>query len=87
MPQLFFSNIPCDCQDSELRSWIESHGFDVDSLRVVRDQVAGVSPAFGYVTLRGRADRMAAIKALDGQDLKGRRLQVAKDWRDERRCG
>jgi hypothetical protein len=50
----------------------------------VRDQVAGVSPAFGYVSLRGWSDDVDPIKHLDGRDLKGRRLQVRKDWRDER---
>ena len=87
MPGLFLTNIPCDCQDAELLGWIEQHGFGVDSLRVVRDQVAGVSPAFGYVSLRSRTDEMDAIKILDGQPLKGRRLEVKKDWRHEHNCG
>jgi RNA recognition motif-containing protein len=87
MPRLFLTNIPYDCQDAELRGWIEARGFDVNSVRVVRDMVSGVSPAFGYVSLGGDADEIDAIRVLDGQDLKGRRLQVRKDWRDGRNCG
>ena len=83
MPRLFLSNIPHDCEDGDLRGWFEEHGFAVDSVRVVRDLVAGVSPAFGYVSLRGGSNGADPIKLLDGQDLKGRRLQVRKDWRDE----
>lgn len=83
MPRLFLSNIPYDCEDGDLRGWFEAHGFAVDSVRVVRDLVAGVSPAFGYVSLRGEYDDVDPIKFLDGKDLKGRRLQVRKDWRDE----
>ena len=83
MPDLFLRNIPWDCQDAELLNWIEQHGFDVDSLRVVRDMVAGVSPAFGYVSLSDAADEIDAISVLDGQHLKGRRLEVRKDWRIE----
>ena len=83
MPRLFLTNIPCDCEDTELRGWIEAQGFDVDSVRVIRDLVAGVSPAFGYVSLRGARDDVDPIKVLDGQYLKGRRLQVREDWRDE----
>jgi len=83
MPRLFLTNIPHDCEDGDLRGWLEAHGFAVDSVRVVRDQVAGVSPAFGYVSLYGDSDEADPIKLLDGQDLKGRRLQVRKDWRDE----
>jgi RNA recognition motif-containing protein len=86
MPRLFLSNIPCDCEESELRVWIEARGFDVDSIRVIRDMVAGVSPAFGYVSLRENGD-IDPIEILDGQDLKGRRLQVRKDWRNEHNRG
>jgi RNA recognition motif-containing protein len=85
MTRLFLTNIPYDCQDAELRSWIEARGFDVDSIRVVRYIVAGVSPAFGYVSLRNTTDDVAGI--LDGQILKGRTLQVREDWRNERHCG
>jgi RNA recognition motif-containing protein len=87
MPRLFLSNIPHDCEDGDLRGWLEAHGFAVESVRVVRDLVAGVSPAFGYVSLCGESDEADPIKLLDGQDLKGRRLQVRKDWRNERHCG
>ena len=86
MTRLFLTNIPCDCQDAELRGWIEAHGFDVDSVRLVRDMVAGVSPSFGYVSLRNAA-ALDAISVLHGQCLKGRMLQVRKDWRDEHRRG
>ena len=83
MSRLFLTNIPCDCEDSELRGWLEAQGFAVDSLRVIRDVVAGVSPAFGYVSVRGWSDDVDPITLLDGRDLRGRRLQVRKDWRDE----
>lgn len=87
MTRLFLTNIPCDCEDNELRSWIESQGFDVDSIRVVRDETAGVSPSFGYVSLRNAIGVSDAVKVLDGQSLKGRTLQVRKDWRDEHHRG
>jgi RNA recognition motif-containing protein len=83
MPRLFLTNIPYDCQDGDLRGWFEAQGFAVDSIRVIRDQVAGVSPAFGYVSLREGSHEADPVKLLDGKDLKGRRLQVRKDWRDE----
>ena len=86
MPGLFLTNIPCDCKDAELLSWIEEHGFGVDSLRVIRDTVAGVSPAFGYVSLNSES-AADAIKVLDGRDLKGRKLAVREDWRNEHNYG
>ena len=87
MPRLFLTNIPCDCEDAELRGWIEAQGFDVDSVRVIRDMVAGVSPAFGYVSVRVARDDIDPVEILDGQNLKGRKLQVRKDWRNEYNCG
>ena len=84
MPRLFLTNIPCDCQDAELRGWIEARGFNVDSIRIIRDLVAGVSPAFGYVSVQGVAPAVDPIQVLDGQHLKGRRLQVREDWRKEK---
>lgn len=87
MTRLFLTNIPCDCEDNELQSWIEAQGFNVDSIRVVRDLTAGVSPSFGYVALRTANGTPDAVKALDGQMLKGRTLQVRKDWRDEHHRG
>ena len=68
MPRLFLTNIPCECKDAELRGWIEAHGFDVDSVRVIRDTVAGVSPAFGYVSVRDPDNDADPIEILDGQD-------------------
>jgi hypothetical protein len=83
MIRLFLTNIPCDCEDGELRGWLEAQGFFVDSLRLVRDMTAGVSPAFGYVSVRNYSDHVDPIRLLDGQHLRGRKLQVRKDWRDE----
>jgi RNA recognition motif-containing protein len=81
MTSLFLSNVPHDCEDAELRRWIESRGIPVYSIRIVRDLVAGVSPAFGYIALQDGAQEFEAIRVLDGQDLKGRALRVKPDWR------
>ena len=83
MHRLFLTNIPCDCEDGELRGWLEAHGLTVDSLRVIRDVVAGVSSAFGYVSVRSLGADIDPIRLLDGRNLRGRTLQVRKDWRDE----
>ena len=81
MSRLFLSNIPCDCQEVELRQWVESHGFKVDSIRVIQDSVSGVSPAFGYISLREYHKAIDAVQTLNGQRLRGRIMQVMEDWR------
>jgi RNA recognition motif-containing protein len=84
MTRLFLTNIPYDCHETELQHWIESQGFDVDDVRLIRDLVAGVSPAFGYVSVRSATDDADAIRVLDGQALNGRKVIVRQDWRNER---
>lgn len=84
MTRLFLTNIPHDCHETDLQQWIEARGMDVQSVRLIRDAVAGVSPAFGYVSLRCSSPGIDAIKILDGQPLNGRKLNVKQDWRYER---
>ena len=81
MSQLFVTNVPCDCQDLELKQFVESRGFEVNSVRIVRDLVSGTSPSFGYVTLRNDHESLVAIQALSGQNWKGRTLQVQSHLR------
>jgi RNA recognition motif-containing protein len=76
MSKLFFVNIPYDCTDRELKDWVESRGVEVRSLRIIRDLVAGVSPAFGYVEVQddSRIQEYAAI--LNGKKMRNQTLSV-----------
>ena len=87
MTSLFLSNVPHDCEDAELKNFVESRGFPVDNVRIVRDMVAGVSPGFGYVALRDNNLDTQAIEKLNGQHLKGRPLEVKQDWRKAQKRG
>jgi len=75
------SNIPCDCHEVELQQWVESHGFKVESIRVIQDSVTGASPAFGYISLYDGRSKADAVQTLNGQKLRGSILQVKEDWR------
>ena len=81
MSQLLLSNVPWNCQESEVRLWVESNGFPVAAVHVIRDLVTNASPAFAYVTLRDNTQIISAIRALHGQKLKDRTMQVEEDWR------
>ena len=69
MPGLFLLNVPLDCEDTELQEWVESRGFEVESVRIVRDLVSNASPAFGYIKLCNTDHNADAIEALDGELL------------------
>ena len=76
MSKLFFVNIPYNCSDRELQEWVESRGIETRSIRIVRDLVAGVSPAFGYVELKDDARMQEAIDTLNGKRMRNQTILV-----------
>jgi hypothetical protein len=77
-PKLLFSNVPPDCQDDYLWAWVEARGYRVSTLKLIRDQVSGTSPSFAQVQLMNSGKIEEAERSLNGQDLRGRRVQVAR---------
>ena len=78
VPKLLFSNVPPDCHDEYLWHWVEARGYRVSSLKLIRDQVSGTSPSFAHVQLMNSGKIDEAERSLNGQDLRGRRVQVAR---------
>jgi RNA recognition motif-containing protein len=76
MSKLFFVNIPYNCSDRELQEWVESRGIETKSIRIVRDLVAGVSPAFGYVELKDSTRVQEAIAVLNGKRMRNQTILV-----------
>jgi len=76
MSKLFFVNIPYNCSDRELQEWVESRGIETRSIRIVRDLVAGVSPAFGYVELKDDSQIQEAIAVLNGKRMRNQTIIV-----------
>jgi hypothetical protein len=76
--KLLFSNVPVDCQDEYLRLWVEARGYRVSSLKLIRDSVSGTSTSFAYVQLMNPSRLDEAARSLDGQTIRGLRIQVAR---------
>jgi RNA recognition motif-containing protein len=76
MSKLFLVNIPYNCSDQELQEWVESRGIETRSIRIVRDLVAGVSPAFGYVELKDESKAQEAITFLNGKRMRNQTILV-----------
>lgn len=74
--QLLFMNIPYNCSDREFREWIESRGVEVESVRIIRDLVAGVSPAFAYAPLKDDTRLEEAVAVLNGKRIRDRVVTV-----------
>ena len=78
MARLLVANLPHDCSEHEVQQWMKSRGFIVEELRIVRDLVAGVAPAFAYVTLSDEGEQASAQIDLNGKSLRNRTLVVRK---------
>ncbi len=74
---IYVGNLSYDVTESELRSAFEAFG-QVESANVVTDKYSGRSRGFGFVEMTNEGEAQAAIDGLNGQDLKGRALNVNK---------
>lgn len=72
---IFVGNLPYGATDMDLRSAFEAHG-TVSSASVILDKFTGKSRGFGFVEMPNRDEAVAAIAALNEQDLKGRSIRV-----------
>ena len=77
-PQLFFTNVPYNCSDRELQEWIESCGIDAVAIRIIRDLVSGVSPAFAYASMKDDAQIDEAVSALNGKRMRNQIITVSR---------
>jgi hypothetical protein len=77
-PKLLFSNVPPGCQDDYLWAWVEARGYRVSTVKLIRDQVSGTSPSFAHVQLMNIGKTDEAERSLNGQDLQGCKIQVAR---------
>jgi len=81
--KLFVAKLDYGVTSDELQTVFEEYG-NVSSCTVVTDRDTGRSKGFGFVEMDNDADAMAAIKQLDGSELRGRQL-VVKQAEDKKR--
>ena len=77
-PQLFFTNVPYNCSDRELKEWIEARGIAAVAIRMIRDLVSGVSPAFAYASLKDEGQIDSAVSALNGKRMRNQIITVSQ---------
>lgn len=74
--KLYVGNLPYTLKDSELSDTFKQHG-NVISAKIVIDKESGRSKGFGFVEMQNENEANSAIKALNGTEIKGRKLVVA----------
>ena len=78
MATLFMMNVPHNCSDNELTTWVESSGIEVKKVRLIKDLVAGVSPSFAYVDITEKVAVADAVKKLNGHNIRERVVLVSE---------
>lgn len=75
MKKIFVGNFAFSTTDADLRQLFEAYGA-VDNVSVVTDRDTGRSRGFAFVEMPNNAEADAAIEALNGKEVGGRRLTV-----------
>lgn len=77
MARLFIGNLSENTSESDLQSWLEEHGFAVESVQVIRDLNTGASRGFAFAELP-RSNVKEAVDALNGEELGGSALRISE---------
>ena len=73
--KIYVGNLSYQVTEDQLREVFAAHG-QVDSATIIKDKFSGQSKGFGFVEMTSKEEAEAAIAALNGTDLQGRRLNV-----------
>jgi len=73
--RIYVGNLPYSVTDDELRETFGEYG-ELASAEVVKDRFSGQSKGFGFVDMPNNSEADQAIKALNDQPLRGRKLTV-----------
>ena len=74
---LYVGNLPSDVSEKELIMAFDTFGC-VESAHVIKDKFTGDSKGFGFVEMSSEKEGQAAIDGMNGKDLNGRAINVAK---------
>ena len=81
---IYVGNLPYSIDRDQLREIFAAYG-EVAAARIVNDRETGRSKGFGFVEMADNAQAQAAIEALNGSDIGGRKAVVNEARpRDER---
>jgi RNA recognition motif-containing protein len=72
---IYVGNLPFSITDADLRETFARFG-DVSQVNLITDKFTGESKGFGFVEMANNSQADAAIKGLNGKDLKGRNITV-----------
>ncbi len=86
--KLYVGGLAYSVAEQELEAAFSTHG-KVTSVAIIKDRDSGQSKGFGFVEMENDTEAKAAMAALNGQDLSGRKIMVneARPQEDRRSGG
>ena len=76
--RLYIGNLDYGTSEEEISQAFADKGIEVKEVRIIKDKFSGRSKGFGFAEVDTAEKIQEAISAMDGQDLKGRRLRVSQ---------
>ncbi len=73
--ELYVGNLPYDSKDRDVIRAFEKHG-PVVSIRLIKNKFNGRSRGYGFIEMADEASAERAVKAMNGFEVKGRKLVV-----------
>lgn len=74
--RLFFGDLASNCDEYHIRELLESHGYEVSSVKLMRGKNTMMSLNYGFVELSDRSESVKVISDLDSTLLLGRKIRV-----------
>ena len=84
--KLYVGNLAYGVSNTDLETMFAPHG-TVQSAQVIMDRDTGRSKGFGFVEMSNNSEAQAAIAALNGKEVEGRKLTVNEARPKEDRGG
>lgn len=71
--EIYVGNLAYEVSEKDLEKAFEEYG-RVGSIRIIRNRLNGKSKGYGFIEMPDRAEAMEAVRALNGKEMKGRRI-------------
>ncbi len=75
--KLYVGNLEYSVNEDDLRQAFQEKGTSAKDVKIIKDKFTGRSKGFGFVELDDTAKSDEVIAALDGYDIKGRKIRVS----------
>jgi len=73
--KIYVGNLSYQVTEEDLQAAFDPFG-QVETVTIIKDRFSGESKGFGFVEMPSKAEAQSAIEGLNGQELKGRTLNV-----------